>query len=198
MSLEKKQSNLGKKTKNIHQDLIDACRLNDQKAQLKIYKLYYKAMYNVSLRIVNNEMQAEDVMQEAFLQAFQRIDQYDESATFGAWLKRIVINRSLDLLKKNKGHIPFDEAVHDIVDHNEEDHMEVLSYKLDSIHKGIEALPDAYRIVLSLYLLEGYDHEEISKILDISYNATRTKYSRAKQKLIGMLKQSPINIAHLN
>lgn len=193
MSLEKKQSNLGKKTKNIHQDLIDAIRLNDQKAQLKIYKLYYKAMYNVSLRILNDQMQAEDVMQEAFLQAFQRIDQYDGVSTFGAWLKRIVINKSLDLLKKNKGCIPFDEQSHDVPEVNDEDYLEVLSYKVETIHEAIEKLPDGYRIVLSLYLLEGYDHEEISRILDISYNATRTKYSRAKQKLIGMLKEVQIN-----
>lgn len=197
MSLEKKQSNLDKKAKHIHQDLIDAIRLNDQKAQLKIYKLYYKAMYNVSLRIVNDQMQAEDVMQEAFLHAFQRIDQFDGISTFGAWLKRIVINRSLDLLKKNKGTIAFDETSHDIVEVTEEDHFEVLSYKIEAIHKGIEQLPDGYRIILSLYLLEGYDHEEISKVLDISYNATRTRYSRAKQKLIGILKFSQtINIAN--
>jgi len=198
MSLEKKQSELGKKTKNIHQDLIDACRLNDQKAQLKIYKLYYKAMYNVSLRILNDQMLAEDTMQDAFLQAFQRIDQYDGIATFGAWLKRIVINRSLDELKKIKGTVPFDEVKHDVPEVQEEDHLEVLSYKIESIHEAIEKLPDGYRVVLSLYLLEGYDHEEISKILEISYNATRTKYSRAKNKLLGILKESQLNIAHLN
>lgn len=199
MSLEQKQSNLGNKAKNIYQDLIDAIRLNDQKAQLKIYKLYYKAMYNTSLRILNDQMQAEDVMQEAFLHAFQRIEQYDGISTFGAWLKRIVINRSLDLLKKNKGTIPFDEISYDIPEVNEEDYLEVLSYKVEAIHNAIEQLPDGYRIVLSLYLLEGYDHEEISQILEISYNATRTRFSRAKQKLIGILKYSHINsIANLN
>lgn len=199
MSLEKKQSDLGNKAKNIHQDLIDAIRLNDQKAQLKIYKLYYKAMYNVSLRILNDQMQAEDVMQEAFLHAFQRIEQYDGISTFGAWLKRIVINRSLDLLKKNKGSIPFDETSHDIPEVNEEDHLEVLSYKIEAIHEAIEQLADGYRIVLSLYLLEGYDHEEISRILDISYNASRTRFSRAKQKLVGILKYSHANnVANLN
>lgn len=199
MSLEKKQSDLGNKAKNIHQDLIDSIRLNDQKAQLKIYKLYYKAMYNVSLRILNDQMQAEDVMQEAFLHAFQRIEQYDGISTFGAWLKRIVINRSLDLLKKNKGSIPFDETSHDIPEVNEEDHLEVLSYKIEAIHEAIEQLADGYRIVLSLYLLEGYDHEEISRILDISYNASRTRFSRAKQKLVGILKYSHTNnVAKLN
>ena len=197
MSLEKKQSDLGKKAIHIHQDLIDAIRLNDQKAQLKIYKLYYKAMYNVSLRIVNDQMQAEDVMQEAFLHAFQRIEQFDGISTFGAWLKRIVVNRSLDLLKKNKGTIPFDETSHDMPEVNEEDHFEVLSYKIEAIHQAIEQLPDGYRIILSLYLLEGYDHQEISSVLDISYNATRTRYSRAKQKLVGILKFSQnINIAN--
>ena len=145
-------------------------------------------MYNVSLRILNDQMFAEDTMQEAFLQAFQRIDQYDETATFGAWLKRIVINRSLDELKKIKGTVPFDEVAHDVADMHEEDHLEVLSYKIESIHEAIEKLPDAYRVVLSLYLLEGYDHGEIAHILGISESTSKSQFSRAKQKVKAIVK----------
>ena len=83
---------------NLHQELINGCRRGDQKAQFQIYKLYYKAMYNTSLRIVNNTMEAEDIMQEAFLSAFEKIGSYSGTVSFGAWLKKIVQNRSLDFL----------------------------------------------------------------------------------------------------
>lgn len=200
MSLDKNNKNLQKKVENIHQKIIDACVENDQKAQYKIYNLYYKAMYNSAIRILNNKMEAEDVMQEAFLDAFRNIHQYDRTATFGAWLKRIVINKSINNLRKTKNFDSFEELNHEIEDIRDEEHLETVSFKIEEILKCIEKLPTAYRIIISLYLLEGYDHEEISKILNISYNATRTKYSRAKQKLIILLKQFSdlTNIAKLN
>ncbi|MCP4551136.1 MAG: sigma-70 family RNA polymerase sigma factor [Bacteroidetes bacterium] len=189
MSLYKNSFELHNKVKNIHEVLINACLVGDQKAQYKIYKLYYKAMYNTSYRILKNEMDAEDVMQEAFLDAFQKIHQYDKSAAFGAWLKRIVINKSLDKYRKQENYIPFDEVHEDVTDSVEEDYFEVLSMKIDDIRRSIERLTDSYRIILSLYLLEGYDHKEIAQILGISYNASRTKYSRAKQQLLVKIKQ---------
>ncbi len=189
MSLDKNNTELGKKVKNIHEELINACLLGDQKAQLKIYKLYYKAMYNTANRILNHQMEAEDVMQEAFLDAFQKIYQYDQSATFGSWLKRIVINKSLDRLKKIKKEFSFDELKNEIVAVEEEDYFEVLSMKIEAIRAGMKKLNDGYRVILSLYLLEGYDHQEISEILGISYSAVRTRYSRARQRLLQNIKQ---------
>ena len=199
MSLNKNDTNLSKKVKNIHQELIDACFDNNQKAQFEIYKLYYKAMYNSAVRILNERMEAEDVMQEAFLDAFRKIHQYDGTATFGAWLKRIVINKSIDALKKIKNMESLETVEKVIIDIEDEDYNEVISYKIDEIRKCMGDLPEAYRVILSLYLLEGYDHEEISQIMDISYNATRTKYSRARKKLLQLLKQSKIaNTLSLN
>jgi len=199
MSLNKNDTNLSKKVNNIHQEIIDACFENNQKAQFEIYKLYYKAMYNSAFRILNDKMEAEDVMQEAFLDAFRKIHQYDGSATFGAWLKRIVINKSIDALKKIKNLESLDVVEKTIMDVGDEDYNEVISYKIDEIRKCMGQLPEAYRVILSLYLLEGYDHEEISQIMDISYNASRTKYSRARQKLLLLLKQSNMmNTVNLN
>ncbi|MFA5727706.1 MAG: sigma-70 family RNA polymerase sigma factor, partial [Saccharofermentanaceae bacterium] len=97
------------RTINIHQDLIEACRKGDRSAQFKIYKLYYKAMYNTCLRIVNDTAEAEDIMQESFLDAFERLESYTGEGTFGSWLKRIVINRSLDFLRKEKDYISLEE-----------------------------------------------------------------------------------------
>jgi RNA polymerase sigma factor (sigma-70 family) len=172
---------------NIHQDIIERCRRGEQKAQFRIYKLYYKAMYNTSYRIVNDRMEAEDVMQEAFLKAFDKIHTYSGTVSFGAWLKKIVINHSLDELKKKKVDIDLMEET-DLPAGSEEEtgdekNANQINEKIETIHKAINALPDGYRIVLTLYLLEGYDHEEIAEILDMSSSTSRSQYTRAKNKL---------------
>jgi len=169
---------------NIYQDVIDRCRKGDTKAQFELYQLYYKPMYNICLRMVGNPVEAEDMMQEAFLKAFTKIDTYEGKVSFGAWLKRIVINRSLDELKKRK--VKFEELNEKIPD-EEPEHFEISEIQLEKLKKTIQQLPDGYRVVLSLYLLEGYDHEEISQILGISNTASRTQYLRAKLKLRQML-----------
>ena len=146
-------------------------------------------MYSVCLRIVNDEMEAEDVMQESFLKAFKKIDTYKGEVSFGAWLKKIVINRSLDCLKKRK--VKFEEITQktaEVIDYQ----MEIKEVDLEAVKKAIHELPDGYRVVLSLYLLEGYDHEEISQILGISNSNSRTQFLRAKNKLRELLKDKEI------
>ena len=151
-------------------------------------------MYNTSYRILKNSAEAEDSMQDAFLTAFQKIEDYKGDATFGAWLKRIVINRALDELKKRKDTISLEEAgIQFSTDVSTENYLEILAYKVDEIRRGIEDLNEDDRVIISLFLLEGYDHEEISQVLDISYNASRTRYSRAKQRLRELLSQDKIN-----
>jgi len=178
---------------NIHQELIDACRIGDRKAQFEIYKRYYKAMYNTSLRIVNDSAEAEDIMQESFLDAFQRLDSYTGEGSFGSWLKRIVINRSLDFLRKLKDTISIDEGDFDITDVEEVNIEEEILFRVAEIKLAISQLTEDYRVVLTLFLLEGYDHEEISSILNISNQLSRTRYSRARTKLLDLLKKNSIN-----
>jgi len=189
-TIPKNMVNVEAAFKNIHQDLIDGCISGDQKAQFQIYKLYYKAMYNTSLRIVTDTMEAEDIMQEAFLSAFEKINTYSGTVSFGAWLKRIVVNRSLDVLNKKK------LILEDIDSHGEirDDSPEEIESKqnfenrLETVKQAIEKLPDGYRVILSLYLIEGYDHDEIGEILGISSSTSRSQLSRAKQKLVLELK----------
>jgi len=151
--------------------------------------LYYKSMYSVCLRIVNDSTEAEDVMQEAFLKAFKKIDSYKGEVSFGAWLKKIVINRSLDYLKKKKVRFEeMNERTNQIADYQ----MTTKEVNIEAIKKAIHNLPDGYRIVLSLYLIEGYDHEEISQILGISNSSSRTQLLRAKNKLKEQLKDKEI------
>jgi RNA polymerase sigma factor (sigma-70 family) len=175
---------------NIHQDLIDACRTGDRNAQFRIYKLYYKAMFNTSLRIVNDTAEAEDIMQEAFLDAFQRLQSYTGEGSFGSWLKRIVVNRSLDYLRKVKETISFDDMESEIPDPTEENREDEIQFRVAEIKKAISQLPGDYRVILSLFLLEGYDHEEIAGILNISNQLSRTRYSRARQKLLWLLRKN--------
>jgi len=186
------ENNVNATYRNIHQDLIEGCKNGDQKAQFQIYKLYYKAMYNTSLRFVNDTMEAEDIMQESFLSAFEKIDTYSGTVSFGAWLKRIVINRSLDALNRRKMIFEDIEAYQGIRDTSSAETMYVddIDSKVEEVKKAIERLPDGYRIILSLYLIEGYDHDEIAEILSISSSTSRSQLSRAKQKLLSELKKN--------
>ena len=174
---------------NIYQDLIERCRKGDTMAQFELYKLYYKPMYNISLRMVGNAIEAEDVMQEAFLKAFTKIDTYEGIVSFGAWLKKIVINRSLDQLKKRK--VKFEELNEKIPD-EEPDSINISEINMERLKKAIQLLPDGYRVVLSLYLLEGYDHEEIAQILGISNVSSRSQFLRAKLKLRQMVQKEEL------
>ncbi len=141
-------------------------------------------MYNICLRMVGAQVEAEDVMQEAFLNAFTKIDTYQGVVSFGAWLKKIVINRSLDHLKKRK--VKFEELNEKIPD-EEPVNIEISEIQMEKLKNAIQQLPDGYRVVLSLYLLEGYDHEEIAQILGITNVSSRSQYMRAKLKLREML-----------
>ena len=173
---------------NLHQMLIDRCRLQERDAQFEIYRLYYKAMYNSSLRIVQDPVEAEDIMQESFLSAFQKIKTYSGSVSFGAWLKKIVIHRSLDSLKKKK--ISFEELdEHTIETRETEVEVPDITKRINEVRDAIMQLPGGFRVVLTLYLLEGYDHEEIGQILNIKSSTSRSQYARARQKLIEILKK---------
>lgn len=171
---------------DINKKLVEDCKNGSSKAQFEIYKLYYKAMYNTCLRFTKDSMLAEDIMQEAFLSAFRNINMFRGEVSFGAWLKRIVINRTLDVLKKKSLDLTNIEEGRLVIDDNF-DNSEEINYKVELIMSAIAAMPDNYRVILTLHLIEGYDHEEISQILEMSYPAVRTSYSRARKKLQELL-----------
>ena len=172
---------------DIHAGLIDKCREGDRRSQFEIYKLYYKAMYNICLRIVKNRNDAEDITQEGFISAFSNISTFTGSVTFGAWLKRIVINRSLDFLKKNKLNLISIEEVN--ISEKDDEELDYKKYEAKQIKDAITQLPDGYRVVASLYLFEGYDHDEIGEILGITSSASRSQLTRAKKKVIELLEK---------
>jgi RNA polymerase sigma factor (sigma-70 family) len=171
--------------KNI--DLVNGCRKGDRKAQFEIYKLYERAMYSAALRIVNHEAEAEDVVQEAFLDAFTRIGDFRGDTTFGLWLKQIIVNKSINCLRKRKAEFVSTDGL-EIVEEEAVDYEE-LEWKVEEIKAAVKRLPDGYRVVLTLYLFEGYDHEEISHILKITEVTSRSQLMRAKTKLKDILKK---------
>ncbi|MCD6347146.1 MAG: sigma-70 family RNA polymerase sigma factor [Bacteroidales bacterium] len=173
----------------VNERLVAACKKGDQQAQTQLYKLYYKAMYNTSLRIIRDQVEAEDIMQEAFLKAFRLLPKTNLELGFGGWLKKMVTNMSIDALRKKKIHFELvDEVRDDTYDYNlNVDNSENISDKILKIKQAMIQLPAKYRIVLSLNLLEGYDHNEISEILGIAASTSRAQLSRAKQKLIQLL-----------
>lgn len=177
---------------NVHHDLINRCRKGDRLAQEEIYRLYYKAMFNTCLRILNDRLEAEDVMQESFLSAFLKLGQYKGEMTFGSWLKKIVINKSIDALRARK--FRFEELDEKLEDEETsgfslEQGAEEISEMIRHIKDAVLRLPEGFRVVLSLALFEGYDHEEISMILGITESTSRSQLARAKKKLVEFLKQ---------
>jgi len=167
---------------HIHENLVNECRRGSRKAQFRLYELYSKAMFNTAYRLTGNREEAEDMLQEAFTDCFRNIGSYRTESTFGAWLKTIVINRCISRLRKRETELVYieDYSRHEV---REEEPPEATWPDQAVIARAVERLPDGYRVVLSLYLLEGYDHTEIATILGISESTSKTQYSRAKDKL---------------
>ena len=144
-------------------------------------------MYNTAFRIVNDTAEAEDIMQEAFLKAFTKIESFQGTSTFGAWLKRIVVNLSINAFNKNSRYteVSYND---ELKNETEEDPGIALTEsgeneKVKQVLWALNSLKENYKIALNLHLIEGYDYEEISEILNISYANCRTMISRAKESL---------------
>jgi RNA polymerase sigma-70 factor (ECF subfamily) len=165
-------------------ETIEDCKANNRKAQLKLYKQYCDGMFCVAMRFLKNSDDAEDVIQESFIKAFQKMHQFNGEVTFGAWLKRIVINKSIDFLKaKKQVTISLDESYMHVAaddDWSVEEHISISEVEL-----AIKNLPEKYKYVVMMFLIEGFDHSEISQVLNITQSACRTRLLRGK----GLLKE---------
>ncbi|MGB3773647.1 MAG: RNA polymerase sigma factor, partial [Leeuwenhoekiella sp.] len=146
---------------------------------------YYKAMYNASLRIVKDSAEAEDIMQESFLIAFTKLDSFKGDASFGSWLKRIVVNNSINAYKKQVrlGEVPIDNTLYKLEDEPQETTCDTTHLQVQQVMQAMDQLKENYRVALDLHLIEGYDYKEVSTILKISYANCRTMISRAKESL---------------
>jgi RNA polymerase sigma-70 factor (ECF subfamily) len=167
--------------------LVKHCKNGDAKAQYKIYKLYSKAMYNLAIRIIGEKGSAEDILQDSFIKVFSDINNLKDDKAFGAWLKRIVINRSLDEVRKRKYVFSGLESVSE----HQNEFIEEVDDSVDPeiVHHLIKKLPDGAREILVLRAIEGFKHSEIAEKLNISESTAKTQFFRAKQILAKMLKE---------
>ena len=170
-----------------HNILIKRCKKGDDKAMMQIYDLYCDAMYHIACRYLNDE-DAKDAMQESFLKAFSKLDNFSPDFTFGAWLKRIVINQCIDELKKKRLEFIETDVIHLKIEDDTNDWAFSSEISKQHILTAIETIVDKYKVVVKLYLIEGYDHEEISSILDIPIKTSRTHLRRGRLQLQELLK----------
>ena len=167
---------------DIHKDIIERSKKGNSKAQYELYQLYAKAMYNTSYRMMNNQMEAEDLLQESFTEAFMKLHTFRYESTFGAWLKRIVVNKCINEIKRKKADLKFEDDM-SMYDSKEESGDINVGLSVKDIKRAMQDLPDGSRLIFSLYLLEGYDHREIAQILNVSESNSKSQYMRAKRKV---------------
>ncbi len=169
--------------------LVELCKKHDPKAQMELYRRYCDGMFIVANRYVKDTAEAEDAMQEAFIKAFKKLHQFQGEVTFGAWLKRIVINTCLDIIKARKATFySINEDILHIADDEPESWNVPDAASMAEVKRAIEELSENYRTVVQLFLMEGYDHQEISQILGITESASRTNLHRGKLQLQKSLK----------
>lgn len=160
------------------QHLINQCRRNDRLAQHRLFNQYVKAMYNTALRLMKNEHDAHDIVQEGFIKAFTKIDQYRNDANFGAWLKRIMVNTALDKLKQNS---PEFTNLQVAIENSTIDEPEISEFPSSQvINNEIRKLPEGCRVIFTLYQMEGYEQAQIATELGVSVSTVKTQYRRAR------------------
>ena len=168
-----------------HREIVEKCMRGDRKAQFELYRLYSRAMYNICLRMVNDDLDAEDMLQQSFVDVFTKMDSFRYESSIGAWIKRIVVNNCINFLKKRRLQIEsLDDRYQQVAQDMPGDDV---VFNIEAVNSAIRQLPDGYRIVFSLYLFEGYDHQEIGEILEITEATSKSQFSRAKKKLRDLL-----------
>lgn len=177
---------------HVHDQLIEGCRLGDRSAQFELYEQYKRYIFNLNLRMLASRADAEDVLQEAFLEAFTKISTLNENRGFGNWLKKIAVRRCLDVLRKRK--VDFEEiGTRDFAAPATET---TTSIDPGLLHNAIQKLPDGCRSVFTLFELEGYDHSEISQIMQVSDSTSKTQLHRARKLLSQFLRKDSLTTAN--
>lgn len=178
---------LAKEYLDIHKDLVEKSKSGNSKAQYQLYKLYSSAMFNTCHRMMRSREEAEDLLQESFTEAFMKLETFRYESTFGAWLKRIVVNKCINEIKRRKADLEYCEDIGKFGE-RQEDNIDLPNLTVDTIKKAMEQLPGGSKMIFQLYLLEGYDHREISDILNVSESNSKSQYMRAKRRIREILK----------
>jgi RNA polymerase sigma-70 factor (ECF subfamily) len=159
--------------------LIQNCSRNDTKAQSELYQLFSSKLFSLCLKYSRNYAEAEDNLQDAFMTIFKKIEQYNNKGSFEGWLKRITINTALQCYR-NKGlfEIVNEDLIEDVVLEIDDDEITI-----DYLLKIIQELPDRYRLVFNLYVLDGYSHKDIASLLNINAGTSKSNLARARKIL---------------
>ena len=158
------------------EQLIDNCKKNDTKAQSQLYKLFSSKLFSLCLKYSRNYAEAEDNLQDSFVTVFNKISQYNNKGSFEGWMKRIAINTALQRYRtKGVFSIINEENIEDVVVEIEEDNLSI-----DYLLSIIQELPDRYRLVFNLYVLDGYSHKEIADMLKITTGTSKSNLARAR------------------
>jgi RNA polymerase sigma factor (sigma-70 family) len=173
----------------IHREIIELSKTGNVKAQFELYSLYSRAMFSICMRMLNRREEAEDILQEAFTEIFDKLDSFRFESAFGAWTKRIVINKCINHLRKRRPDIRYEAELKDGETEEENVDYENIKLQVEKVKRAMMELPDGFRIIFSLHALEGYDHEEISGILGISQSTSKTQYMRAKVRIKDIILQ---------
>ena len=173
-------------------ELVRNSLRGDNRAQMRLYRKYVQAMFNTVVRMVPNRMDAEDIIQEVFVKVFQKLGEFRGESTLGAWIKRITVNTTLNFIRGKKEIYFMQDEEWERTNLLQEEEKSTPEFSMQQVHHAIKKLPDGCRVVLNLYLLEGYQHQEIATILDISESTSKTQYRRGKQLLARELKSQRI------
>lgn len=175
-----------------HRDIVEECKRGNRQAQFELYRLYAKGMYNICLRMVGRESDAEDLLQNSFIDVFSKLHTFRYQSSIGAWIKRIVVNNCINFLKRKRIYFEDLNNAYEYEFSHQDDDLGGGKVNVDAIKKALFQLPDGYRVVFSLYSLEGYDHKEIAQILNVTEATSKSQYSRAKKKLKELLKNKSL------
>ena len=165
--------------------LVDQCKKGDANAQEQLYALFSRQMYVICLRYTRSQQEAEDVLQEAFIKIFEKINQFKGEAAIGGWIKRIVVNTALNSQRGKLYMFPMTD-VEELITHQEEE-ITLSGFQLEELLEMIRSLPEGCQAIFNLYAIEGYSHKEIGEQLNISEGTSKSQYARAKQLLRNMI-----------
>lgn len=181
------------RTEIISYSEIEKCKRGDASGYTELYNRYAKEVYNTIYRLVRHTAEAEDLLQETFVSAFQSIDRFEHTGGFRAWIKRIAINKSISWMRRQKIRMVELETSGAVVPEEEAIDEKAFVMRVEEVRKAIDALPEGYRTVVQLYLFENIPQEEIGQLLGLAHNTVRIQYHRAKQKILQNLKQGGLS-----
>ena len=164
------------------EDLVKRCLRNEPKAHENFYRRFAPKMYGVCMRFAKNQMEADDILQEGFIKVFGNLGTFRNEGSLEGWVRRTIVNTAINLFKKNAKHLK-DTGIEqaEIIQNMEEGSLYRIT--MEELLKLIRELPAGYRMVFNLNIIEGYTHKEISELLEISENTSKSQLSRARQAL---------------